>query len=83
MSKTIINIPARDEIIRGFVIIPFIIFLIFIFPPLNISSVITAKKLYVGTIVAIKIDGIPMFSSPNKEIATGSPKSTKLLLKIP
>ena len=40
------------------------------------------KKLYVGTIVAIKIDGIPMFSSPNKEIATGSPKVQKLLLKI-
>ena len=55
----------------------------FIFPPLNISNVITAKKLYVGTIVAIKIDGIPIFFSPNKEIATRSPKSTKLLLKIP
>ena len=51
-------------------------------PPLNISKTITARKLKVGTTTAISNDVIPIASSPNKEITTGIPNKTKLLLKI-
>ena len=56
-----------------------ILFLMLILSSLSFA----AKKLYVGTIVAIKIDVIPVLFSPNKEIAIGNPNNTKLLLNIP
>ena len=81
-NKRIDN-PKADAIISGLVIIPLIIFFIFIDPPLNISRAITESILNIGTTTDIKIAITPACPSPKSEIATGSPNSTKLLLNMP
>ena len=77
------GIKSKEDMIKGLVAIPLAIFPALGFPPRKVSNVTTASTLKIGTMIPIKSDVGPIFASPQREVATGSPNSTKLLRNIP